>query len=288
MARTILVTGATGNIGRILVEKLAAANVTARALVRSREKAEGIEKLGLEAVIGDLDKPETLQPALEGIEKVFLLSAPDPRQVELQGNLIKEAKTAGARHIVKLSAMGVGQAGESFTLARLHRETEEEIERSGIAYTHLRPNGFMQNALMFAGTIKTQGAFYAPLGDAKVSYVDARDVAAVAFSTLTEDGHEGKAYEITGPESLAYEDVARELSSATGHEVKYVNVPMQAAREAMLGMGLSEWLADALVELFNFYRDGGAAHVTDAVRQVTGREPISLAQFARDYAEAFK
>jgi uncharacterized protein YbjT (DUF2867 family) len=288
MAKTILVTGATGNIGKILVEKLAAANAPARALVRSREKAEGIEKLGLEAVLGDLDKPETLQPALEGIEKVFLLSAPDPRQVELQSNLIKGAKTAGARHIIKLSAMGVGQARDSFTLARLHRETEEEIERSGIAYTHLRPNGFMQNALMFAGTIKTQGTFYAPLGDAKVSYVDARDVASVAFSTLTEDGHEGKAYEITGPQSLAYDDVARELSSATGREVKYVNVPMEAARAAMLGMGLSEWLADALVELFNFYRDGGAAHVTDTVRQVTGRAPISLAQFARDYAEAFK
>jgi uncharacterized protein YbjT (DUF2867 family) len=288
MAKTILVTGATGNIGRILVKELAAANVTARALVRSREKAEGIEKLGLEAVIGDLDKPETLKPALKGIEKVFLLSAPDPRQVELQGNLIKAAKTEGVRHIIKLSAIGVDRGEDSFTLARLHRETEEEIERSGIDYTHLRPNGFMQNALMFAGTIKSQGAFYAPLGDAKVSYVDARDVAAVAFSTLTKDGHEGKAYEITGPESLAYTDVAHELSTATGREVKYVDVPMEAARQAMLGMGLSEWLADALVELFNFYRDGGAERVTNAVREVTGRAPISLAQFARDYAEAFK
>lgn len=284
----ILVTGATGNIGSILVEKLATANVPARALVRSHGKAEGIEKLGLEAVIGDLDKPETLQPALEGIEKVFLLSSPDPRQAELQSNLIQAAKSAGVSHIVKLSAIGVGGELDSITLGRLHRETEKEIESSGINYTHLRPNGFMQNAFTFAGMIKSQGTFYAPLGDAKVSYVDARDVASVAFTALTEDGHEGKAYEITGPESLSYDDVARELSLALGREVKYVNVPIAAARGAMLGMGMSEWLANALVELFNHYRDGKAARVTDTVREVTGREPITFSQFARDNAETFK
>jgi uncharacterized protein YbjT (DUF2867 family) len=288
MAQTILVTGATGNVGRFLVEKLAAANIQARALVRSREKAQNIEKLGLEAIIGDLDKPETLRPALEGIEKVFLLSAPDARQAELQGNLVREARRAGASHIVKLSAIGVGGELDALALGRLHRETEEEIERSGIGYTHLRPNGFMQNTFMFAATIKSQGAFYAPLGDAKVSYVDARDVASVAFSTLTEDGHEGKAYEITGPEALSYRDVARELSSVLGREVRYVDVSPEAARSAMTAMGMQAWLVDALIELFNLYRSGQAARVTETVREVTGREPITFAQFARDYAPAFK
>lgn len=286
--KTILVTGATGTIGSLLVEKLAAAKVPARTLVRNSEKAQGIEKLGLEAVIGDLGQPATLQPALEGIEKVFLLTAPDARQTELQSNLVRAAKSSGVSHIVKLSALGADDPEDYFVLSRMHRETEEEIERSGIAYTHLRPNGFMQNILTFAGTIKAQGAFYAPFGEAKVSYVDGRDVAAVAFSALTEDGHEGKAYDITGPEPISYQDMARELSSALGREVKHVEVPVEAARGAMVGMGMSEWLADALVGLFNLYNEGRAARVTDAVHEVTGRDPLAFAQFARDYAEAFK
>lgn len=288
MAENILVTGATGTIGSILIEKLSAARVPARALVRNREKGERIEKLGLEVAPGDLDKPETLKPALAGIEKVFLLSSPDPRQSELQSNLVQAAREAGVRHIVKLSVIGIGSGLESISLGRLHLETEKEIERSGMAYTHLRPNGFMQNTLMHAATIKAQGAFYAPFGESRESCVDARDVAAVAFSTLTEEGHEGKAYEITGPESLSYAEMARELSSALGREIKYVEVPVEAARTAMLGAGMQTWLTEALVELFYFYRDGGAAHVTDTVRQVTGQAPITFAQFARDYAQAFK
>jgi len=288
MGKSILVTGATGTVGSFLVRKLGAAGVPARALVRGREKAEAVEKLGLEAAIGDLSRPETLGPALAGVEKVFLLSAPEERQAELQNNLVRAAREAGVRHVVKLSAIGVGGELDAIALGRVHRETEQEIERSGLAYTHLRPNGFMQNSFMFAGTIKSQGAFYAPYGDAKVSYVDARDVAAVAFHALTGDGHEGKAYELTGPQALSYRDQAVELSAALGREVRYVEVPPEAARAAMVGMGMREWIADALMELFNFYKDGRADHVSDAVREVTGRDPITFAQFAKDFAPAFR
>lgn len=288
MTNTILVTGATGTIGTILVEKLAGAGQPSRALVRSSAKAEGIEKLGIKTIIGDLAHPESLKPAVEGIEKVFLLSSPDPEQAKLQSNLINAARDAGVRQIVKVSALGVGSGLEEISLGRLHRDTEEEIERSGIAYTHLRPNGFMQNCLMFAGMIRTQGVFYASLGDGKVSYVDARDVADVAFSALTENGHEGRAYDITGPEALSYDDVARELSSALGRDVKYVDVPMDTAREAMIGMGMKEWLANALVQLFDLYRKGGAERVADTVRNITGHQPITFSQFAKDYAGAFQ
>ncbi len=288
MGKNILVTGATGTVGSFLVRKLGAAGVAARALVRGREKAEAVEKLGLEAAVGDLSRPETLEPALAGVEKVFLLSAPEERQAELQNNLVRAAKEAGVRHVVKLSAIGVGGPLDAISLGRVHRETEEEIERSGMAYTHLRPNGFMQNSFMFAATIKSQGTFYAPFGDAKVSYVDARDVAAVAYHALTEDGHEGKAYEITGPQALSYHDVARELAAALGREVKYVEIPVEAARAAMVGMGMQEWTADTLVELFNFYKDGRADQVRDTVREITGRDPIAFAQFAKDFAQVFE
>ena len=288
MGKNILVTGATGTVGSFLVRKLGAAGVPARALVRGRQKAEAVEKLGLEAVDGDLSRPETLGPALAGVEKVFLLSAPEERQAELQNNLVRAAKEAGVRHIVKLSAIGVGGELDAIALGRVHRETELEIERAGFAYTHLRPNGFMQNSFMFAQSIRSQGAFYAPFGDAKVSYVDARDVAAVAFHALTGDGHEGKSYEITGPQALSYHDQAALLSAALGREVKYVEVPPEAARAAMAGMGMQEWVADALMELFNFYKDGRADQVRDTVREVTGRAPITFAQFAEDFAQAFQ
>lgn len=288
MTRNILITGATGTIGSILVEKLSAARVGARALVRSAAKGERIERLGLEVALGDLDQPETLKPALAGIEKVFLLSAPEERQAELQSNLIQAAQAAGVRHIVKLSVIGIGSGLESLALGRLHLETEKEVERSGMAYTHLRPNGFMQNMLRHAPTIKSQGVFYAPFGESKESSVDARDVAAVALAALTEDGHEGKAYEITGPESLTFDEMAEKFSTALGREIKYVEVPIEVARSAMIGAGMQAWLVDALVELFYFYRDGGAAHITPAVRLTTGREPITFAEFARDYAKAFR
>lgn len=288
MSKTILVTGATGTVGSALLEHLSGSGVRVRALVRDPGKSETVEKLGHEAVVGDMDKPYTLSPALEGVEKVFLLSAPEPRQAELQSNLVRAASAAGVRHVVKLSVIGIGTGLESTPLGRLHRETEEEIERSGMHWTHLRPNGFMQNTLMFAPTVRAQGAFYAPFGDARVSYVDARDVAAVAAAALTGEGHEGMAYDITGPESLSYPDVARGLYEALGREVSYVEVPVEAARAAMTGAGMSEWLADALVELFGFYRSGGAERVTDSVRETTGRAPIPFAQFARDYAEAFQ
>ena len=288
MGTTILVTGATGTVGSFLVKKLGAAGVRARALVRSREKAEAIEALGLEAAVGDLDQPETLAPALAGVERVFLLSAPEERQAALQNNLVRAARDAGVRHVVKLSAIGVGGELDQIEIGRVHRETEEEIERAGLAHTHLRPNGFMQNSFMFAQTIKSQGAFCAPFGDAQVSYVDARDVASVAFHALTEDGHEGKAYEITGPQALSYHDIARELSIVLGREVKYVEVPIEAARAAMASAGMNEWTADALVELFNFYKDGGAGQVRDTVREVTGRDPITFAQFAKDHAQVFQ
>lgn len=287
MAANILVTGATGTIGSILMEKLATSGHHARALVRSRAKGETIEKLGHEISIGDLDKPETLTPALAGIEKVFLLTAPAERQAERESNLVRAAKQAGVRHLVKLSVIGIGSGLEELSLGRQHLQTEKEIERSGMAHTHLRPNGFMQNMLRHAGTIKSQGLFYAPFAESKESCVDARDVAAVALAALTEAGHEGKAYEITGPESLTSEELAQAFSSALGREIKYVEVPLEAARAAMTKAGMQAWLVEAMVELFHYYREGKAAHVTDTVRQVTGREPLTFAQFARDYAPAF-
>jgi uncharacterized protein YbjT (DUF2867 family) len=286
MANKILITGGTGTVGSVLLEKLAAIDANVRALVRSPSKAEHIKSSGIEAVIGDLDKPESLPAALKGVDKVFLLTSPSERQGELQRNVIAAAKNAGVSHIVKLSAFGAGP--ETPPLIHDHYLIEREIERAGIAYTHLRPNGFMQNILMSAPTIKEKGLFYGPLGEAKVSYVDARDIASVAAVTLTKEGHEGKAYEITGPQALSYREVAQEFSSVLGKDVQYVDVPLEAARSSMLGSGMSAWLADSLIGLFEFYRNGRAAVVTNVVKDVTGQEPITFRQFVREHVEAFE
>lgn len=286
MSKKILVTGGTGTVGSILLDKLTAEGASVRALVRSHSKAESIKARGIEAVIGDLSKPDTLPPALDGADKVFLLTSPEERQSELQRNLIEAARRAGVSHLVKLSAIGAGP--NTPRLIEDHYRIEREIESAGLPYTHLRPNGFMQNMLMFASAIREQGAFYAPLGDARVSYVDARDVASVAAAVLTSDGHEGRAYEITGPEALSYKEVAQEFSSVLGKDVQYVDVPLEAARASMLGSGISSWLADSLVGLFEFYREGRAEMVTGVVREVTGNQPITLNQFIRDHVEAFE
>lgn len=287
-ARTILITGATGTVGTQLVAQLVAAGAanSARALVRSREKGAAMEAEGVELAVGDFAQPETLGPALDGVERVFLLSAPNPRQVEWEANLVRAAREAGTRHVVKLSAIGAS-ASAPFSLGRWHGQIEAEVERSGLAYTHLRPNGFMQNTLMYAPGIRAQGAFYAPLGTSRVSYVDARDVARVAAAALTAAGHENQAYTLTGPAALSYDEVAREFTAALGKEVRYVDVPLAAARASMIESGVPDWLADALVELFEFYSEGGAEAVTGDVRRATGVEPIPFAQFAADYKQAF-
>jgi uncharacterized protein YbjT (DUF2867 family) len=286
MAEKILLTGATGTVGSFLLDQLVSASANIRALVRNEGKAARLRERGVEVVIADLSQPETLPPALDGVARVFLLTAPEERQVELQRNMVEAAKQAGVRHLVKLSAIGAGPLAP--TLLSDHYTVEQEIEKSGIPFTHLRPNGFFQNTLMFRQTLREQGVFYGPLGDAKVSYVDARDVAAVAQAVLTSQGHEGKAYEITGPQALSYYDMAEDFSSVLGREVRYIDVPVEMLRPGMLGMGMSEWLTDALLGLFDFYKDGRAAHVSNTVREVTGREAIDFKQFAADYAQAFK
>jgi uncharacterized protein YbjT (DUF2867 family) len=286
MANKILITGGTGTVGSVLLEKLAATDANVRALVRSQGKAERIKSTGIEAVIGDLDKPETLPAALKGVDRVFLLTSPTERQAELERNVIAAAKNAGVSHIVKLSAIGAGP--DAPPLIRDHYLIEQEIESAGIPHTHLRPNGFMQNILMTAPTIKEKGLFYGPLGEAKVSYVDARDIAAVAAAVLTGDGHQGKAYEITGPQSLSNKEVAQEFSSVLGKDVQYVDLPLEAMRSSMLGTGMSAWLTDRLIGLFEFYKDGRAAAVSNVVREVTGQEPITFRQFVREHVEAFE
>jgi uncharacterized protein YbjT (DUF2867 family) len=145
----------------------------------------------------------------------------------------------------------------------------------------------MQGLLNFRSTIATQDAFYAAASDAKVSAVDVRDIAEVAVAALTESGHEGKIYNLTGPQALTHVEMAEGLSEALGRRVTFVDIPSEAMREALLGVGLPVWQADGLIEDYAHYRRGEAAAVTSGVRDATGKAPRSFEEFARDYAGMF-
>lgn len=287
MTERIMLTGATGTIGSFLVERLAAQGRDIQVLTRSPEKARTFALRGIRTFVGDLASPETLTPALNGIKKLFLLSGADPRQVELQGNLIKAAQAAGVSHLVKLSASCAGPDLPT-PIKRWHYETEQEIIRSGIPHTFLRPNCFMQNTLKWVRTIRDKRLFYMPIEDAVVSQVDARDIAAVAAAVLTGNGHEGQTYEITGPEALSFEDVADCLSSALDQKIRYVRTSFEESCEHMIESGMEEWLAAAVTQTYRLMSEGGAAHLTDVVSRLTGSEPISFSEFAHDHAEVFK
>ena len=276
----ILVTGASGTVGSEVVKALVARKAPVRAGYRSRpQNVPG----GVETVALDYDRPETIAPALRGVDTLFLLSntvAPETRVVD-------EAKRAGVKRIVKLSVLGAAEG--LFEFARWHRPIEQHIEASGLAWTHLRPNGFMQNMINYKGeTIRTQSALYASVGDAAISHVDARDIGAAAAAVLTESGHEGRAYDLTGAAAITYGQVAEALSTALGRTIRYVPIPPEQYRAAAVAAGTPEPYADALVDLDRAYAEGIASRVADGVKTLTGRDPISFDVFARDYAPAMR
>lgn len=279
----ILVTGATGTVGTEVVKVLASKGEHVRAMVRDPEKAASTLGQGVEIVQGDFGNPETFDAALKDVEKVFLLSPPSPQMGEQQGKFVEAAKQAGVQQIVRLSILPA-DPNSPIAIGRWHGEADQHVIDSGIAYTLLRPAYFMQNQLMSATTIGSQGAIYGMLGGGKVGHIDARDVSEVAAAVLTSEGHEGKIYPLTGSESLSMTEVVARLSSVLNKEVRYVDVTPEQVKAAITGMGAPEFMADGLVELDAMISEGKADMVTPMVNAILGREPRSLDQFAKDFA----
>jgi uncharacterized protein YbjT (DUF2867 family) len=282
----ILISGATGKVGTDLVEQLVAGGQTVRALARDPEKAATTLPGAVELARGDLADAESIEEALAGVEKMFLLAPVDPRMVEMEAHAVAAAKAAGIAHLVKLSAIGA-DAASPWMFASVHGKSEENIRRAGLPFTFLRPNFFMQNLLASAETIKSQGAIYQPAADSSASYIDTADIAAVAAKVLTSAGHEGKTYTLTGPQSLTYQQVADILSRAIGKPVKYIDAPRDAAKQAMIASGMPEWLAEAISQLMDACRLGRMAAVSPDVPNVLGRPGRTLEQFVKDNRNAF-
>ncbi len=284
----ILVTGATGLNGGEVVRLLSARGIPVRALVRDPAKAGALSALpGVEVVTGDMARPETLAGPLRGVERALLISSSDPAMLDVQTSFIGAAKRAGVRHVVKLSGI-MPELDSPFRFARMHAEIERRLEASGLAFTHLRAGEFMQAYFRQVPPILAKGALFLPMEQARIASIDVADIAEVAVSVLTDSGHEGQAYPLTGPEALTMADVAEQLSTATGNAIRYVPVAPEDAKRANLAAGMPPFLAEALVELFAERRKGKESQVSPIIATVFGRQPTRFADFAARHAAVFR
>jgi uncharacterized protein YbjT (DUF2867 family) len=282
----IAVTGPTGNIGRLVVEGLIAKGYQPRAVVLKQKHNEAWDKAGVEQVVADGADVAALTQAFAGASRIFSLSPLVENMVEIGTAHIAAAKEAGVKHIVRSSALGAG-IDSQITMGRWHGAVEKAIEDSGVDFTFVQPASFFQNYLGYADTIKNQSAFYIPQGDAKVSLIDARDIAAVAVAALTEPRHAGKKYAVTGGESLSNNDIANILSNVLGREIKYVDVPEDAARQQMLDARMPLWMVEMVMELNGISKAGYVAEVLPIVEQITGRPPRTFRAFAEENRQIF-
>jgi uncharacterized protein YbjT (DUF2867 family) len=286
-AGVTLVTGATGNTGSGVAASLLDRGRRVRALVRDEAKAAGLRERGAEVVVVDLDRPETLaDELLDAVTAVYFLTWNGPSAHQQSRNLLEAITRSGtAPHVVRLSGYGTPKSRIISELARC----EEDLKASGLPWTILKPTFFMQNVMMAASTVAEQGTVYFDWGAGKAGMIDSRDVVDCAVNALTGEAGaiEEQAFVLTGPAAIGFADVAAILSRVTGRTVEYVPVPGEAAREAMLAMGLPEWIAEGYVELSGGFEQGFADLTTENVQRLSGHEPRGFEQFARDFADIF-
>jgi uncharacterized protein YbjT (DUF2867 family) len=257
-----------------------------RAFVRDPQRA--TDRLGgdVDLAVGDFADPVSLRRAMQGVDRVFLTCTDGPHNVTYENAVIDAAAAGWAQRIVKLSAIGA-EVGSPSIFTDAHGRIERHLRACPVPAVVLNSSFYMSNLFTAGDTIRRSGQIYAPAGDAKIAMIDPRDVAAAAAITLLEDGHDGRAYVLTGPQPITYTEVATHLSAATGRAVSFIDVPDEAAHAGLLHSGAPQWMADGLVTLFAALRSGLAAHTTDDVRRLTRRHPRSLAEFARDHRTMF-
>jgi uncharacterized protein YbjT (DUF2867 family) len=280
----ILLTGTTGTVGgAVLAELLAKKAGPLRAMCRSEKDIAGLPA-GVTGVRGDFAEPASLSAALNGVDTAFLVCAPVPDLIELETNFLLAAKAAGVKHLVINSALGAEDFPKTFP--SWHRKVEDKARELGLPAVFIRPNGFMQNiAAYFAPTITTQDAFYGTIGDAKVSLIDVRDIGAAIANALLDHSTRGKVYEISGTQAFSYTELAAEISKVTGRTIKFVNLTPDQMKGAMVGSGMPEARAVAVLELDEYYRSGKGAASDSALRSLLGgKSPRTLSAYLNEIA----
>jgi uncharacterized protein YbjT (DUF2867 family) len=280
----ILVTGASGNVGGMVLTKVLERGVPVTAMYRSHPDAlSAPPKVGM--AIADFADKDSLRRAFAGVDSLFLVCSPIPQLVEFESNAIAAAKEMGVQNLVLNSALGAGTWIKSFP--QWHTQAEQALKSSGIPYSIVRPNTFMQNiTAFFAGTIQSQDAFYSSTGKARISFVDVEDIADVVAALLTQKP-ENKIYELNGPEALNYFEVAERISRVCGRPIRYVDLPMAEQKKALLSNGLPEWMAQALLDLQEYYVQGNGGDLSYDIERVTGHAPRKLDQFLNNNLSAF-
>jgi uncharacterized protein YbjT (DUF2867 family) len=284
----ILLTGATGTAGSFIASEFVEQRIPVRILVRDKTKVTRLTKIPtVEIVEGDMSVPSSLGRALDGVERVLMISAPVMDMGETQNKFIDASKVAGVRHVIKFSGLDA-RPDTTFPFGIMHLEIEKYLEASGLAWTQLRPTGFMQEYLREAPSIVQDGALYLPLGDTRLNPVDVRDVAKVGFLLLRDGGHQGERIAVTGPEALTMADIAERISRATGRTVRYVPISAEQRRQALIAHGVPAPIADALNTQVKERLKGGIESQVDlSTHRSFNVEPTTFLDFARANAAAF-
>jgi uncharacterized protein YbjT (DUF2867 family) len=285
----ILVTGAAGLSGSIVARELAKQGMPARLLVRDCAKATKVKDLpGLEIVEGDMQRRETLGPALAGVERVLMISSANREMVDTQCNFIDACRTAGVAHVIKFSGAEPDFDPQEFLFTRMHEVIENYLEASGLAWTHLRPSQFMQVYLREVPTMLSDHAFYLPFDDIQLAPIDLIDVARIATVLLRDGGHEGRSLDMTGPEALTMAEIAERFSAVAGRTIRYVPItPAQRSRN-LLAAGVPPYFVDALdAQTHERLRRKKSRTCLDVHREF-GVEPTRFAQFVQRYAHLLR
>jgi len=279
----ILITGATGHIGKELIPILLQAGQSIRVFVRDEKKVAHLNPC-IERAVGDLNNPDSLVSAMRGVDRVFLVTFEAQQDI----NVIEAAKRVGVQHIVKLSTLEA--TDHKIQVGKWHYEREELIRASGLDWTFLRPGMFMSNSIdWWAESIKGQASVFFPGGKkGKVAPVDPREVAEVAAIALTQSGHNGQAYELTGSELFTIGEMVQVISKVLGKPIQYVDIPPIAAKLFMLKSGMDKALVNALMEILASLRKNEGSIVTDTVQRVTGHAPRTFEAWCREHIEAFR
>ncbi len=283
----ILLTGATGKTGMVAAQKIAETGKKARVVTRDASRATKLAEMGHEIAVGDLADTAFLKEALKGIERAFLLLINTQEQQAMEAQFTDLAKAAGVRHLVKVSSIEA-HAGIGARVPEAHAASEAYIKASGVPWTMIKPNFYMQTLLAAAKGIKERGEIVMPVGKARISMIDCRDSGEIVAKVLLEQGHEGQSYKLTGPESVSFDDVAKRMTAILGKEVKYIDPPLDVYRANLLKAIPDPWRVDSVCEIFATTAKGQKEieEVNDGVQKMLGRAPTNLDKFISDYKAA--
>lgn len=283
----LLVTGATGNVGKAVLAQLASEPVAVRAFVRDPAKLSQIPA-NVEVVQGDLNDEAALKRALAGVDVAFLASSFNPSMAELHSRFVTAAGMSGVRRIVQLSGIGANTGICCSRALRWLGLMEKTAAASKISVTHLRPTFLMQNLLRFAKSVAQEGVIAGPFRSAKWTFVDARDVGAVAATALLNDAHADKTYVVTSSESITYSEVAERLTRVWGKPIRYLDITSNEARGRLQASGVDPVMVEATLELWDVCASKLInVDPTSVVQDVTGRAPRTIEDFAQDYRAKF-